>query len=133
MWIFAHGRISQLARFCVVGGICYLTNIVALAALCELAGMHYLLAFVFVFLLSNALGYWLNKRFTFGLRQHLDRAAVLRYVLVNVFMFGLAAAVLHALVEWLHVWYLAASTIVAAINAPVNFVIHRVVSYRLAT
>jgi putative flippase GtrA len=131
--MFEPGRIGQLARFCVVGGLCYLTNIVLLAVLCELAGMDYLTGFITVFLVSGALGYWLNKRFTFGLRSRLDHAAPIRYLLVNAVMFALGVAAMHVLVEWLHVWYLAAATIVAGINVPVNFVLHRVVSYRLAT
>ena len=45
----------------MVGATCYVVNILALAALCELLGMHYIVAYVLVFFLGNALGYWLTS------------------------------------------------------------------------
>jgi putative flippase GtrA len=68
----APGRVAQLARFCLVGLTCYVLNILTLAALCELLGMHYIVAYVIVFFLGCAVGYWLNKHFTFSLRAPLD-------------------------------------------------------------
>jgi putative flippase GtrA len=130
--VTARTRLSQLARFCVVGLTCYVFNIVALAALCELLGMHYAVAFTLVFLAGNVLGYWLNKRFTFGIGTALDRAALVRYLAVNLLLLAVGVGALHALVEWMGLWYLAATTIVAAILAPLSFVAHRLVTYRLA-
>ncbi len=130
---FLSGRSAQLARFCIVGLTCYTANILALAALCELVGMHYIPAYVLVFLMGNALGYWLNKRFTFALRNRLDRAAMLRYLLVNCIALVLSMAALHLLVESVHMPYLTATAIIAAVNAPASFVAHRLVSYRITT
>lgn len=123
---------KQLGRFCLVGLTCYGVNLLALAVLCEFMGMNYIPAFVIVFVLGNVLGYWLNRRFTFALRQHFDRAALLRYLLVNFAILLASMAALHMLVEWFRIWYLAAVTIVAGINAPISFVAHRVFTYRLA-
>jgi putative flippase GtrA len=130
---FVSGRGAQLARFCTVGLTCYIVNILALAALCEVGGMHYIAAYLVVFLIGNALGYWLNKRFTFELRSPVEGASMLRYMLINCIMLLLSTAALHLLVESLHVQYLAATAIIAGINAPASFVAHRVVSYRIAT
>ena len=126
------GRAAQLARFCIVGLICFIANIAALAFFCELAGMHYVWGYILAFCSGNVLGYWLNKRFTFALRTRLDRAALVRYVLVNCVLLALSTAALHLLVESLHVWYLAASMLIAVINAPASFVAHRVLTYRIA-
>jgi putative flippase GtrA len=133
MAVFGIGRSAQLARFCIVGLTCYVANIVALAVLCEVLRIHYVVAYIAVFFMGNALGYWLNKRFTFSLSTPLDRAAMTRYLLVNCVMLALSTAALHVLVEWAHIWYLAAVTIIAGVNAPVSFLAHRVVSYRIAT
>jgi putative flippase GtrA len=133
MPFFSSGRIAQLARFCIVGLTCYTVNILALAALCELAGMHYIPAYILVFLLGNALGYWLNKRFTFALRTRLDHAALPRYLLVNCVALVLSMVALHLAVESLRVPYLTATAIIAGINAPATFVAHRLVSYRIST
>ncbi len=130
---FISGRSAQLARFCIVGLTCYTVNILALAALCEWVGMHYVVAYVLVFFIGNALGYWLNKHFTFALRNRLDSASMLRYLLVNCVMLVLSMAALHLLVESVHVPYLTAAAIIAAINAPASFVAHRLVSYRITT
>jgi putative flippase GtrA len=130
---FTSARIAQLARFCIVGLTCYTANILALAALCELLGMHYVVAYILVFFMGNALGYWLNKRFTFGVRTGLDRASMVRYQLVNLVMLAISTAALHVLVESAHVQYLAATAIVAAVNAPAGFMAHRLVTYRITT
>lgn len=126
------GRFAQLMRFCIVGLTCFVTNIVALAVLCEIFGVHYVVAYILVFFLGTSLGYWLNKRFTFSLNTPRDHAAFVRYLLVCGFMLATSTVLLHVFVEWLHIWYLAAVTIIAGINVPVSFVAHRVVSYRIA-
>lgn len=123
---------AQLWRFCLVGLTCYVVNLLTLAALCEFMRINYISAFVIVFVLGNVLGYWLNRRFTFALRQHFDRAALLRYLLINLAILLVSMAALHVLVEWLGIWYLAAVTMVAGINAPISFVAHRLFTYRLA-
>jgi putative flippase GtrA len=133
MFTFTSGRSAELARFCIVGLTCYTANILALAALCELAGMHYLAAYILVFFMGNALGYWLNKRFTFRVRNPLDRASMLRYLLVNTVMLVLSTVALRLLVESLHIPYLTATAIIAALNAPASFVAHRLVTYRITT
>jgi putative flippase GtrA len=127
------GRIAELARFCIVGLTCYTANILALAALVELAGMYYIAAYILVFFMGNALGYWLNKHFTFAVRAPLDRASMLRYLLVNSVMLVLSTAALHVAVEWLHAPYLTATAVIAAVNAPASFAVHRLVTYRITT
>jgi len=130
---FFSGQTAQLARFCIVGATIYALNILALAALCELLHMHYIAAYVLVFLAGNALGYWLNKRVTFAIRKRLDRASLLRYLLVNCAMLAVSTVLLRVFVESWHMHYLLATAIVAALNAPASFVVHRSVTYRINT
>jgi len=129
---FFSGHGSQLVRFCIVGAMVYAANILALAALCELLHMNYIAAYVLVFLFGNALGYWLNKHVTFAIRKPLDRASLLRYLLVNCVMLAASTLLLRAFVESLHMHYLLATAIVAALNAPASFVVHRAVTYRIS-
>ena len=117
----------------MVGATCYVVNILALAALCELLGMHYIVAYVLVFFLGSALGYWLSKHFTFAVSARLDRASMLRYLLINCVMLVLSTAALRQLVESLHVQYLIATAIIAGVNAPASFLAHRLVTYRITT
>jgi putative flippase GtrA len=127
------GRSAQLIRFCMVGLTCYVVNIAALAVLCEWLGMHYIVAYILVFFLGNALGYWLNKHFTFAVRAPLDHASMLRYLLVNGVMLLVSIVALHVLIELVHIEYLIATAIIAAFNAPASFVVHRLVTYRITT
>jgi len=129
---FFQGHKAQLVRFCIVGATIYAANILALAVLCELLHMHYIVAYVLVFLAGNALGYWLNKHVTFGIRQKLDRASMLRYLLVNCVMLAASTLLLRVFVESWHMHYLLATAIVAALNAPASYLVHRSVTYRIS-
>ena len=122
-------RVVQLARFCAVGLLCFAVGAATLTALCELAGMHYLLAFAASFVISNCLGYFLNGRYTFATR--IDHAGGSRYLLINAALLAVNSLLLSVLVEELHIWYLGGAFILSAVNTPLSFVVHRLVSYRL--
>lgn len=123
-------RLLQLLRFCAVGITCLFLGLGILAGLHELAGVNYLLAYAVGFVVTNFAGYLLNARFTFSL-QSASHAGVIRYMVVNGAMLCANALALKLLVDVLHVWYLAAATVLALINAPVSFLGHRVFTYRL--
>jgi putative flippase GtrA len=120
----------QLARFCAVSLFCFGLGLGVLTGLHELAGVHYMVAYVASFLVTSTLGYLLNGRYTF--RASRGGAGLLRYMLVNVALLLLNGTTLRILVEYGHVWYLYATLALAAINTPVSFIAHRIVSYRLA-
>lgn len=124
-------RAFELARFCTVGLLCFAAGTALLAVLHELAGLHYLLAFGIAFVSSNLLGYLLNGRFTFAERVAPDRTGAARYLLVNALLLATSAVLMRLLVERLHVWYITATFIIAAINAPVSFLTQRVITYRI--
>lgn len=121
----------QLARFCGVSLLCFGVGLGVLTGLHELAGVHYLLAYVASFVVTSTLGYLLNGRYTFRTRNA-DRSGLLRYMSVNVGLLVLNGTALRILVEYAHVWYLYATLMLAAINTPVSFLAHRIVSYRLS-
>ena len=52
-------------------------------------------------------------------------------MLVNVTLLAINGAALRMLVEHFHMWYLSATLLLAALNTPVSFLAHRLVSYRL--
>jgi putative flippase GtrA len=127
-YLLDHAR--QLTRFAAVGLFCFVIGIGVLAGLHELAGVYYLVAYGASFVVTSALGYVLNGRFTFGTRGG-DGPGVLRYMTVNFVLLLVNGAALRLLVEYFHLWYLGASLLLAVINTPVSFLAHRVVSYRL--
>jgi putative flippase GtrA len=123
-------RVYQLARFCVVGVACFALGLALLAGLHEVAGLHYLVAFMLSFVTTSTVGYLLNGRFTFAIRNTGWRG-VGRYSLINAVSLLLNSLALKLLVDAAHLWYLGASMILALINAPITFTAHRLISYRM--
>ena len=120
----------QLARFSVVSLFCFALGLAVLTGLHELAGVHYLVSYVASFVVTSSLGYLLNGRYTFR-TQDSNSSGLLRYMGVNVSLLVINGAALRLLVEQFHLWYLNATLLLAALNAPVSFLAHRLVSYRL--
>jgi putative flippase GtrA len=125
------GHACQLARFSAVSLFCFALGIGVLTGLHELAGVHYLVAYVASFVVTSTLGYILNGKFTFRAAASKDGSGLLRYMLVNIALLVVNGTALRILVEHFHVWYLTATLVLAAINTPVSFLAHRLVSYRL--
>jgi putative flippase GtrA len=123
-------HVLQLTRFATVGFICFLTSLGVLTGLHELAGVYYLVAYVAAFLVSSTLGYLLNNYFTFR-RERADGSGAVRYMVVNAMLLLLNGGALWILVEYFHMWYLSATLLLAAINTPVSYSAHRLLSYRL--
>jgi putative flippase GtrA len=124
------GHAIQLARFCGVSLFCFAFGLGVLTGLHEIAGVHYLVAYIASFVVTSSLGYQLNGRYTFCSGGG-DRSGLLRYMLVNVSLLVMNGAALRLLVEHFHVWYLSATLLLAAVNTPASFLAHRAVSYRL--
>jgi putative flippase GtrA len=120
----------QLARFSAVSLCCFALGLGVLTGLHELAGVHYLVAYVASFVVTSTLGYLLNGRYTFR-AGNADRSGLLRYMVVNISLLVINGSALRLLVEHFHVWYLSATLLLAALNTPVSFLAHRLVSYRL--
>jgi putative flippase GtrA len=120
----------QLVRFAAVSLFCFALGLGVLTGLHELAGVHYLVAYVASFVVTSTLGYLLNGRYTFRAGGG-NRSGLIRYMSVNVGLLLLNGSALRFLVEHLHVWYLTATLVLAMINTPVSYLAHRIVSYRL--
>ena len=119
--------LGQLARFSVVGIVCLAVSTATLAALHAIAGLYYLAAFAISFVVGNALGYLLNGRLTFATEP--SRGGMLRYFLLNGALLLINSALMKLLVERAHVWYIGASLLLALVNTPLTFLLHRSVSF----
>ncbi len=122
-------RLARLLRFCAVGLTCLGLSLAVLSGLHGLAGLNYLLAYVASFIAGNIAGYLLNARFTFCVGS-VSHAGAARYMLVNATLLCVNTAALKVLVDGMHIWYIAAAILLAAINAPVSFLAQRLVTYR---
>jgi putative flippase GtrA len=126
------GQFTQLLRFCAVGLTCLGLSLAVLGGLHGLAGLNYLLAYVAAFIAGNTAGYLLNARFTFSVRS-ISHAGAVRYMLVNAMILCVNTAVFKFLVSQLHIWYITAAILLAAIKTPISFFAQRIVTYRLGT
>ncbi|HEY4214447.1 MAG TPA: GtrA family protein [Steroidobacteraceae bacterium] len=125
-------RLAQFVKFCLAATATFLTSLVVLALLVEVVGLGYQLSYVVAFVASNLMGYLLNARFTFASTPaQRGSAALLRFITVNVILLAINSGLLRVMVERLHIYYLLASVVLALLNAPVAFVVHRTVTYRL--
>lgn len=118
---------AQLARFCAIGLVCLMMSTATLAALHDLVGLYYLVAFGMAFCLGSVLGYILNGRFTFAAR--VTRLGASRYLLLNGILLGVNSILMKVLVDGAHVWYIGASLVLALATAPLSFLLHRWFSY----
>jgi putative flippase GtrA len=122
----------QVARFSAVSLICFALGLAVLAGLHELAGVHYLVAYVASFVVTSTLGYLLNGKYTFR-AGNAHASGLIRYMSVNVGLLILNGSALRLLVEHLHIWYLAATVGLAVVNTPISYLAHRLVSYGRST
>lgn len=122
---------AQFIRFCAVGLTCYVTGLLLLFLLTEVAGLYYLASFAVSFVATNLLGFWLNGRFSFGGAGDMDRRAGARYLAISAVSLAANSAALATLVQVVGMWYMAAVIVLTAVNVPINFVAHRIVTYRV--
>lgn len=121
--------IKQLVRFSAVGLICLTVSTSTLAALHDLAGLYYLVAFAIAFCVGSILGYVLNGLFTFTVR--VTRLGASRYILLNGILLAINSLLMKVLVDGAHLWYIGASLLLAVVNTPMSFLLHRAFSYAL--
>ncbi len=117
-------KFSQFLRFLVVGGSAAVSGWILLYFLVHFLGWNYLAAYATSFLAINAASYLAAGSFAFRTRDT-NRRGLIRYYAINLASFignGLALA---ALVEWAHLYYLLAAILLSALNAPINFLLHR--------
>lgn len=115
----------ELGRFLCVGGTCFTLNLVILYLLVERLAVHYLVAVAFSILVTNALGFVLNRNWTFVSRTASWWRELLRYLTVNLGQFALNFGLMGLLVSGIGVSYLVASALIAVVMTGANFLLHK--------
>jgi putative flippase GtrA len=118
----------QLAKFCVVGASGYVINLGMYIALLKWAGLHYLGAAFFSFLVAVSNNYWWNRHWTFrGQRGHFGYQGM-RFVVVSAVALAANLALLRILVA-LGVGKVLAQAIAIVAVTPLNFVGNKLWSF----
>jgi putative flippase GtrA len=121
---------GELYRFCVVGGLNVLINNAIIVALTEWTGLHYLLSIIVCTIITTLIGFRLNRNWTFRRGGQMQWREFLRYgagILANL---ALVMLLTWSLVQ-AGLPYYVACLIIAALMAPVNFMLHRLWSFGL--
>jgi putative flippase GtrA len=120
---------QQLGKFCVVGALGYLINLAVYEALRH-AGIHYLLAATFSFLVAVTSNYTWNRIWTF--RENRGHVGVqgLRFFVVSLAALGANLLVLYVLVTYGALGKLLAQAIAIVLVTPLNFVGNKLWSFR---
>jgi putative flippase GtrA len=119
---------TQLAKFCIVGGVGYVINLGVYAALLH-GGLHYLLAATFSFLVAVTSNYTWNRLWTFRDRRRGVAAQGMRFFVVSLASLGANLALLHVLIS-LGSSKLVGQAVAIVLVTPLNFVGNKLWSFR---
>jgi dolichol-phosphate mannosyltransferase len=118
----------QLGKFCLVGGIGYVVNLVVYTALLQ-TGIHYLAAASCSFVVAVTNNYFWNRHWTFRDRRGHFGVQGLQFLVVSAVSLGANLLVLHILIR-LGAGKLVGQAIAIVIVTPLNFLGNRLWSFR---
>lgn len=123
-------RMSDLAyrisRFIVVGGTATAIHLGILFTLTEYGGLWYVYSTVIAFLVALVFNFTAQKYWVF---KHADHGSITHqlplHALTNVVNLGLNTGLLFVLVEYVHLWYLAAQVFTSVFIAAESYIVYR--------
>jgi putative flippase GtrA len=122
-------RYARFLKFCLVGGASAIASIALMYGLVDLARIPYLPAFVLTFVLVNVCAYAATRRVAFKTSTVGRRAGLVRYFAVTGFNLLVNSALMVLLGDGFGLWPVIAIAMLAIANAPVNFLLHRRVTF----
>jgi dolichol-phosphate mannosyltransferase len=123
-------RRKQIIKFTSVGGFCLLVNLNILWILTEKLGIEDIIASVISFFLSNLVGFFLNKYFTFKAKNTNILREIYKYYAVMSSSFVANISCLFILVKIFDIWVIYATLIVSAIFYLYNYLMHKHWSFK---
>jgi len=124
-------QVREFLRFSGIGLLSAVLGWVLLYALVSVAGWNYLVAYTISFLAINALSYVTAGTYAFRAGDRGNRRGLLRYYLINLASLVCNGIALAALVGRFGLNYLVAAVLLSIVNAPINFLLHRRLTYRI--
>ena len=130
--MISRGRVFELARYGLTGALGASLNIGVVLLLTHYGKVHYLLSLIISSILVTVVGFFLNRSWTFRKSGRAQSSEFLRYVVITATQVVVGVVVCAALVELLGIHYLLAVACVAALSAPVIYLLHRGWSFGLS-
>ncbi|MCZ8321504.1 MAG: GtrA family protein [Novosphingobium sp.] len=125
-------RIGEIARFLTVGLASAAASTLIIVGFTETLGISYLLSALMTFVLVNLIGFLLNRGWSFRTDGRMHIAELLRYYFICLLTLGLGLALSEGMVG-LGLPYYIAVFLGAVLVAPVNYIAHRLFSFKLGT
>lgn len=125
LFCYKKPNLSQLIKFCIVGGIGTIINLGILYILVEFFNVWYIFSAIFAFIISLTNNFILNKFWTF--KNYLKQKFILtiqylKFFIVSVFALGINLIFLYIFVEYFHLWYIFSQFLSIVIAMLINFV-----------
>lgn len=118
-------------KFCLVGGSAAVASVCLLYLAVDVAKLPYLPASVGVFLIVNVCAYVGSRHFAFRESTVAMHSGLLRYFSVTGANLVVNSLLLVILVEWFGLDPVLSTAILALVIAPLNFVLHRRLTFGL--
>lgn len=131
LWQLAHKIFNgTILKFLSVGGFCAGLSLMMMYALTSLAGISYLISTVITIIITNFIGFALNKFYTFKTHQKLFWREMWKYYSVMLSSYMINIMLMYVLVDFINIWYIYASMILIVLLTPYNYLLHRYWSFR---
>ena len=124
-------RLPEFLRFAIVGGLSAAAGWLSLYCLVHFLRWNYLIAYAATFLGVNSIAYLAAGTYAFK-STNVNRRGLARYFSINLASLVGNGLALAALVEWAHLNYLLSAILLSALNAPINFLLHRRLTFGIA-
>jgi len=116
----------SLFKYLVSGGSSACANLGILYLLTEYAHVHYLQSAVLSFTVAFFISFLLQKFWTFqDMRKEVIHQQMIWYLCLSLINLLLNTLLIYILVEYAHLWYLAAAVVSGALLAVSNFFIYK--------
>ena len=115
-------KYERLLKFMIVGGSGALLSLTILYVLTNLVGLHYLVSYMFAFIIVVCSNYLLNTFWTFKGKKN---NGIGRYVLISLCSLGVRQGLLFIFTDLLGLWYMLSAVIVIAGLFIINYIVSR--------
>lgn len=119
-------HLHHLFKYVVSGGSSACVNLGMLYLLTEYAHLHYLQSAILAFIAAVFISFLLQKFWTFqDMRKEIIHWQMMWFLILSLTNLIINTLLIYSLVEYLHLWYLAAAVASGALLAISNFFIYK--------
>lgn len=128
---FLHNLLNlRIFKFLGVGGFCAGLSLVIMYGFTSVLGVNYLISTIISIVVTNFIGFALNKYYTFQTHKKLFWREMWKYYSVMLSSYILNVIIMYFLVDFINIWYIYANILLIVILTPYNYLLHRNWSFK---